>query len=356
LNINENPKKHGGNMKLMAKALFLVFVCVALLATPAMANDKPGKGITLKPARATWNTGFFQEALVRRGLEELGYNVEKVKNLANPIFYKSVTLGDLDYWTNGWFPMHNAQLPDDFDEKAEKIGYVAKAGGLQGYLVSKKAVEEFNIKSLEDFKRPEVKKAFDKNGDGKADLTACPPGWGCEKVIAHHMSVYNLDDHINPVKASYEAGMASALGSYKNGEPVFFYTWTPNWTVFKFQPDKDVMWINVPEIMPDEAQATAVERMTVSGVKGAVSDPVKLGFVVSDIRVVANKEMLAKNPAVKKFFELFTLPLLDINAQNTKMNEGQKSQRYIEQHADEWIADNQDKWNEWLAEARKAAK
>ena len=81
------------------------------------------------------------------------------------------------------------------------------------------------------------------------------------------MKVYDLADHINPVKASYEAGMASTLGSYKNGEPVFFYTWTPNWTVFKFQPGKDVMWINVPEIIPDEAQKAAVDRMTVSGVK-----------------------------------------------------------------------------------------
>ncbi|NIQ98295.1 MAG: proline/glycine betaine ABC transporter substrate-binding protein ProX, partial [Desulfuromonadales bacterium] len=46
-----------------------------------------------------------------------------------------------------------------------------KAGGLQGYLVSKREVEKFNIKSLDDFKRPEVKAAFDANGDGKADLT-----------------------------------------------------------------------------------------------------------------------------------------------------------------------------------------
>jgi len=369
-------------MKTITKVLLLVFVCMTLVAVaifvmdndkpvsekpitvidkpvsekPITVTDKPGKGITLKPARATWNTGFFQEALVRRGLEELGYNVEKVKDLANPIFYKSVTLGDLDYWTNGWFPMHNAQLPDDFDEKAVRVGCIAKAGGMGGYLVSKRDVDKFNIKSLDDFKRDEVKKAFDKNGDGKADLTACPPGWGCEKVIAHHLKAYDLENDINPVKASYEAGMASALGSYKNGEPVFFYTWTPNWTVYKFLPGKDVMWINVPEINPSDAQKGSEDRMTVSGVVGAVSDPVKLGFVASDIRIVANKEMLAKNPAVKKFFEVFTLPLLDINAQNTKMNEGQKSQRYIEKHVDEWIAKNQDKWNGWLAEARKAAK
>jgi len=344
-------------MQTLSRMLITLFVCLTIAAMPALADEmKPGKGVTAKPARATWNTGFFQEALVRRGLKELGYTVKTPKDLANPIFYKSVALGDLDYWTNGWFPMHNAQLPKGFYDDADEYGYVVKAGGLQGYLVSKRDVEKFNIKSLDDFKRDEVKKAFDTNGDGKADLTACPPGWGCEQVIAHHMKVYGLEDDINPVKAAYEAGMASAIGTYKSGGPIFFYTWTPNWTVYKLKPGKDVMWINVPEIMPTEAQKSAVDRMTVSGVKGAVTDPIKLGFVVSDIRIVANKKFVEKNPAAKKFFEVFTLPLADINEQNTLMNEGQKSQKDIEKHVDAWIAKNKDKWNGWLAEARKAAK
>lgn len=329
---------------------------VTLMASNGMAAEQPGKGTTLQPARATWNTGFFQEALVRKGLEELGYKVKKPKDLQNPLFYKSVTLGDVDYWTNGWFPMHNAQLPKNFDEKAEKVGYVIKAGGLQGYLVSHKDVEALKIKSLADFKRDEVKKAFDKNGDGKADLTACPPGWACEGVISHHLKAYDLESHINPVKASYEAGMASALAAFKNGEPIFFYTWTPNWTVHKLKPGKDVTWINVPEINPNDAQKTAVDRMTVADVEGAVSNPVKLGFVVSDIRIVANKKFMAKHPAAKKFFEVVSIPLSDINAQNTRMNEGEKSPKDIARHVDEWIAANTDKWNGWLNEARAAAK
>ena len=339
---------------LLGAALAAVTLTFGQTATADEAM--PGKGVTLQPARATWNTGFFQEALVRRGLEELGYTVKKPKDLANPIFYKSVALGDVDYWTNGWFPNHDSQLPKDFYSKAGNYGYVVKAGGLQGYLVSKKEVEKYNIKSLDDFKRDEVKKAFDSNGDGKADLTACPPGWGCENVIAHHMKVYGLEDYINPVKASYEAGMAAALAGYKNGEPVFFYTWAPNWTIFKLKPGKDVMWINVPEIMPKETQKSAVERMTVSGIEGAVSDPVKLGFVVSDIQIVANKKFIEANPAAQKFFELFTLPLNDINEQNTRMNEGQKSQKDIEGHASEWIAKNKAQWDGWLKEARAAAK
>ena len=339
------------NILMIAGAISLV-----LAVSPASAvNMKPGKGVTVRPARATWNTGFFQEALVRRGLEELGYTVKKPKDLQNPIFYKSVALGDVDYWTNGWFPNHNSQLPKGFYDKADKYGFVVKAGGLQGYLVSKKEVDKYHIVSLDDFKRPEVIKAFDSNGDGKAELTACPPGWGCENVISWHMKVYGLKDYINPVKASYEAGMASALGSFKSGEPIFFYTWAPNWTIFKLKPGRDVMWINVPEIIPKESQKAAVDRMTVSGIEGAVTDPIKLGFVVSDIRIVANKKFIKKNPAAKKFFELFTLPLNDINAQNTLMNEGQKSQKDIERHATDWIAKNKAKWDGWIAAARKAA-
>ncbi|MBT8361083.1 MAG: glycine betaine/L-proline ABC transporter substrate-binding protein ProX [Desulfobacterales bacterium] len=343
----------------MLKKIVVGISLTAIIFTGAVLaqadGHKPGAGVKVKPARATWNTGFFQEALVRRGLGELGYDVNKPKDLQNPIFYKTVSLGDVDYWTNGWFPNHDGQLPKGFYDKAEKVGYVVKAGGLQGYLVSKKHVEEFNIKSLDDFKRDEVKKAFDKNNDGKADLTACPPGWGCEQVIAHHMKVYDLDDHINPVKAAYEAGMASTLAEFKDGEPAFFYTWAPNWTIFKLKPGTDVMWINVPEIMPKESQMAGKDRMEVGGIEGAVSDPVKLGFVVSDIQVVANKKFTAENPAARKFFEIFNLPLSTINEQNTKMNEGEKSQKDIERHVDEWIAKNQDTWNSWLEEARKAA-
>ena len=329
---------------------------VTIIAATACSKDEvPGKGVTVRPARATWNTGFFQEAVVRKGLEALGYEVDKPKDLQNPIFYQSVALGDVDYWTNGWFPNHDSQLPKNFYDTADKVGYIVKAGGLQGYLVSKAEVDKFGITSLDDFKREEVKKAFDANDDGKADLTACPAGWGCENVITHHMKVYDLEAHINPVKAAYEAGMAAALARYNAGGPIFFYTWAPNWTIFKLKPGKDVMWINVPEIIPKESQKNAVERMTASGVEGAVSDPIKLGFVVSDIRIVANKKFLEKNPAARTFFELITIPLNDINAQNMRMNAGEKSQKEIEAHADEWIEAHKTQWDGWIEQALKAA-
>lgn len=345
-------------LKTLSWILIAVFLFTGLTATAAFSADMqmPGKDKVVKPARATWTTGFFLEALYSRALEYLGYIVEDPKKLANPIFYQSLANGDVDFWANGWFPLHNAQLPRNFDEKGKIAGTVVKAGAIQGYLVSKKEVEKFNIKSLDDFKRDEVKKAFDANDDGKADLVACPPGWGCEKVITHHLDVYGLEDHINPIKASYSASMADAIARYESGEPVFFYTWTPNWTVNRLVPDKDVMWINVPSIIPTEGQKGFEDAMVQSGIKGAVTDTVKMGFPANDINVVANKKFLKENPAAAKLFEIMSVPFKDITEQNDKMFAGENSEKDVERHVTEWIEANEDTWEGWMKMARKAAK
>lgn len=337
------------------KALCLAALLAALLITSTQAsNTEPGKGVKVTPGRATWTTGFFQEALYRRALEELGYEVSKPRDLSNPVFYQALCQGDVEYWANGWFPNHDAQIPENFDQHAKIAGYVVKAGGLQGYLVSKKAVEQFNITSLDDFKQPDVKEAFDANGDGKADLVACPPGWGCEKLITHHLKVYDLNDHINPIKAAYSAGIADAVGRYENGKPVLFYTWTPNWTISRFKPGEDVMWINVPEIIPFTTQQGKEDLLVASGLQGAVTDPIQLGFTKNDIAVVANKDFLGENPAAAKLFQVMSLSLEDIAAQNLRMFKGEDSQRDIERHVDEWIIDNQATWKGWLEEARQS--
>jgi glycine betaine/proline transport system substrate-binding protein len=84
-----------------------------------------------------------------------------------------------------------------------------------------------------------------------------------------------------------------------------------------------------PKIIPKESQKPAEDRMTVSGIEGAVSDPVKLGFVVSDIRIVANKKFIEANPAAKSSSSSVhpAVAWIDINEQNTRMNEGEKSAR-----------------------------
>jgi len=327
---------------------------LALTAGSAMAQDMPGEGVTVSMARATWDTGWFQAEIYSQLLQELGYEVGEPTTLDNPPFYQAVALGDVDLWVNGWFPLHNT-YEDTFSEGAEKIGYVARGGALQGYLVDKASVEEFDIKSLEDFKRDDVKAAFDRNGDGKADLVACPPGWGCELVIEHHLDAYELRDDVNSIKAGYSASMADAIAANEQGDPILFYTWTPNWTVGTLAPGEDVEWIEVPFSSLPEDQADLQDATTVEDVTGCVADPCNLGFPANDIRPVANSEFLQANPAAATLLADVSIPLGDIFAQNKKMFDGEDSPDDIQRHATEWIEQNRDSVDAWLQAAREAA-
>lgn len=337
--------------------LFAVALSASVaMAIPAVshAEDGPGTGTTVKMGQATWDTGWFTAQIYKQLLEKLGYTVEGPTTLDNPPFYQAVAQGDLDLWVNGWFPLHNS-YESTYSQGAELVGYVAKGGALEGYLVDKASVEKFGIKTLDDFKRDDVKKAFDRDGDGKADLVACPPGWGCEITIEHHLDAYDLRDDVNPIKASYSASMADAVAAHQQGKPILFYTWTPNWTVDTLKPGEDVMWIEVPKVDLPEAQKDLEDAATLAGVAGCVEDPCRLGFPANDIRPVVNSAFLKDNPAAKALLEEASVPIDDIFAQNAKMNAGEGSAEDVARQAGEWIEAHGDLVNGWLEKARAAA-
>ncbi len=325
--------------------LTLGLAAAAMLSGSALAQDMPGEGKTIRMAQATWDTGWFQAEIYRQAFQKLGYTVGQPSTLDNPPFYQAVAQGDIHVWVNGWFPLHDTYA-ETFEQGAERVGYVAQGGALQGYLIDKKTADEHGITNIADFKKPEIKALFDSNGDGKAEMVACPPGWGCETVIEEHLNKWELNDHIQPIKAAYSASMADAVGKYQNGEPILFYTWTPNWTVGVLKPGQDVVWIEAPE---------ATETQTVAGLEGCVADPCRMGWDANDIRPVANSAFLEENPAVRVLLENMSIPLGDIFEQNAKMQNGEDKQADIERHAGEWIAANQATFDGWIQAAMDAA-
>jgi glycine betaine/proline transport system substrate-binding protein len=92
--------------------------------------------------------------------------------------------------------------------------------------------------------------------------------------------------------------------------------------------------------------------MVADSLKGAVTSPIRLGYAINDIRIAANDEFLNNNPAAKRFFKVMRIPLQDIARQNEKMYEGEDGQVAIERHAQEWIDNNRDFWEQCLEKAR----
>lgn len=316
-------------VKTLKSIIYLsLFVLVA-----CSAQDKE-----VKMAKANWDTGYFQAEIYKTAIEELGYKVTEPKAIKPSVFYVAAAQGDLDLWVNGWFGTHDTYMAET-KGKVQKVGYVMKKGGLQGYLVDKKTADRLNIKSVLDIKKHA--KQFDANNDGKADMVACPPGWGCEKQITKHFAELKLGEFINPIQAEYSASMADALARYKNGKSVLFYTWTPNWTVGAFKLGKDVVWIEVP-----------YSKTKVTEVTNATKPSINLGFGADDIRPAANVAFLKKNPKIQKLLEVASIPLSDIAAQNMLMNKGEKSERQVQGHAKAWIEKNQKTFDSWIAAAK----
>ncbi|MBT8367595.1 MAG: glycine betaine/L-proline ABC transporter substrate-binding protein ProX, partial [Deltaproteobacteria bacterium] len=320
---------------------------------PSRVEKRPVIEKTVSMARATWDTGWFQTEILKKLLEELGYVVKEPQTMDNLEFYLSAAGGEMDLWANGWFPSHNAFLEDDrVREKVEAVGFEVQAGALQGYLVDKKTADALGIKNLGDLRDPKIARVFDRNGNGKADLVGCNVGWGCELVVEHHLDAYDLRTTVEHIQGDYAPMMDETIVRYQQGEPILFYTWTPNWTVGTLVPGKDVVWIEVPFASLPKEKKTLESHTTIKGVPGCLNDPCAMGFPPNDIRVVANKQFLENYLDVRRLLELVKIPLKDISRQNAKMLDGEDDDEDIRRHALEWIAANREKIDLWLKAAR----
>ena len=317
-----------------------------LVSTSTFAADLPGKGITVQPVQSTISEESFQTLLVSRALEKLGYTVNTPSEVDYNVGYTSIASGDATFTAVNWQPLHDDMYAAAGGDKKFYREGTFVTGAAQGYLIDKKTADQYKITHLDQLKDPALAKIFDSNGDGKADLTGCNPGWGCEAVIEHHLSAYGLRATVTHNQGSYAALMADTITRYKAGKPVLYYTWTPYWVSNELKPGTDVVWLQVPfSSLPGEQK----------GLNTQLPNGKNYGFVVNNQHIVANQAWAKANPAAAKLFAVMHLPVADINAQNHLMSQGQNKPADIERHVNGWIKAHQATFDGWLAQARAAA-
>ena len=331
----------------MRKTALIAAAFTTLAVTQVSAADLPGKGITVKPVQSTISEETFQTLLVSRALEKLGYTVDKPSEVDYNVGYTTIAAGDATFTAVNWKPLHDDMYnAAGGDEKFYRKGeYVS--GAAQGYLIDKKTAEKYHITNIAQLKDPKLAKLFDTNNDGKADLTGCTPGWGCEAVINHQIQAYGLSDTVEHNQGNYSAMIADTIARYKQGKPILYYTWTPYWVSDVLKPGKDVVWLQVPfSSLPGKQK----------GIDTKLANGANYGFPVNSMHIVANKAWAEKNPAAATLFAEMKLPLADINAQNSFMHSGQSSEEDINRHVDGWIKAHQAQFDKWVNDALAAAK
>lgn len=331
---------------LIARGL-LALGFIAMGAAAQAANDLPGQGVTVRPLKSSLAEEAFQTLLVMRALEKLGYTVEPMKDLEPATEHLAIANGDATFMANHWSLLHaDFYKNSGGDAKLSRTG-VYSDGAVQGYLIDRKTAEQYNITNIAQLKDPAIARLFDADGDGKADLTGCNPGWGCELAIENHLTAYQLRDTVTHKQGSYAALMADTIARFKQDKPVLYYTWTPYWVSGVLRPGQEVVWLQVPHTALPAGQ---------TGVDTQLPNGRNYGFIPNHQRIVANKQFTDANPAAAKLFEVMQLPVGDINAQNLAMRDGQNTQADLARHADGWIRAHQATFDGWIAQALAAAK
>ncbi len=327
-------------------ATLFAAMALSLSAFVSASTDKPGEGVEITPIFPSIDAEHFRGEIVNIGLRELGYEVNPFKETEYATMFIALSYGDADFTVHMWDTLH-----DTFYQKSGGDSTMVKVGTIipdvtQGYLIDKKTADKYGITSIEDLKKPEIAKLFDSNGDGKADLTGCNPGWGCELVIEHHIKAYGLGKTVTHNQGSYFALMADTIARYQKGEPILYYTWSPQWVSGVLVPGKDVEYLSVP--FTDLPGGKNDVNTTVDGKN--------LGFAVDQVRAVMNKKFAEENPVAATFIGSVHITAVEESMQNLKMERGEKSAADVKRHAAEWVAAHRATFDGWLAKARAAAK
>jgi glycine betaine/proline transport system substrate-binding protein len=345
----------------------------AMEAAAAEAYMIPGAGVSVTQARATWTTGYMQAAIYNQLLEELGYEVSEPADneLANDIFYVALAEREVDFWVNGWIPNHlnfwNDELSDGslIEDRIELVGTSLAAAGLEGFLTNKAIAEEYGIQTLGQINDdPELVALYDAAditpGDGVIQVGSCPDSWNCAKIAAQTFE-FNGWDNLEAVHAGYEAMFANAVANLEDGEPFIAYSWSPSGYLTQLIPGDNAIWLSVgtAENVLDGSTVDGFDFDHLPpaqlGPEFCTGDPCFTGWPAADIRVVANSEFLAANPAARSLFESVKISVVDVALQNVRYDGGENTTDDVNGHAAEWIETNRAQVDEWLTAARDAA-
>lgn len=318
----------------------LVMACLmSLVSSNALAAK-------VKPFQSPIAEESFQTILVNRALAALGHDVESINEVDYAVAYQSISQANQDdtirFMAVNWAPLHENMFKKAGGDQVfyRKGQYVE--GCAQGYLIDKKTAEKYNIRYINDLKKPEIAKLFDNDGDGKANLAGCTPGWGCEAVIEHQLDAFQLRDTIEHDQGQYAAIISQTIGQFERDEPVLYYTWTPYWVSGILKPGRDVVWLEVTH------SAHPVTKDT------SLSNGKNYGFNVNSMRIVANASVEKQHPDVAKLFEVMSVSVNDVSAQNSLVRDGQNSLEDINRHVDLWIKAHQSQFDGWVQKAQAA--
>ncbi|NBA94112.1 ABC transporter substrate-binding protein [Pseudomonas sp. R5(2019)] len=222
----------------MTKTLLTLMVSFGLLAS-AGASQAAGwceSGKPVKFAGLNWESGMLLTDVMQFVLKN-GYGCETDSLPGNSITMENALgTNDIQVFAEEWVGRSEVW------KKAEAAGKVVGVGSpvvgaVEGWYVPRYVIEGDAKRKLEA-KAPNLKAIADlgqyaqvfkdQEEPSKGRFYNCPAGWTCELDNSEMLKSYGLDStYTNFRPGTGPALDAAVLSSYKRGEPILFYYWSP---------------------------------------------------------------------------------------------------------------------------------
>lgn len=293
----------GKNLKGIGLVVLLGLVLLLAACGDDTNEDALVDGDKIELAYVTWDTEVASTHVVGAVLEDLGYDTS-LTTLDNAIMWESIASGEADAMVSAWLPVTHGPQLEEFEDDIDRLG-VNLEGGKIGYVVP----SYMDVDSVEDL-----------TTEADQTVVGIEPGSGTVAASIEVAETYpNLEDW--EVQTSSSGAMTTELGeAIANEEEIVVTGWTPHWKFQKY----DLKFLEEPK-----------------GIIGADED----------IETFARLGLKEDDPIAYSVLENFKWELDDIENVMLEIQEGATP----EEAARNWIDENQDKVDEWTAEAKEIA-
>ncbi|MBI4337415.1 MAG: hypothetical protein HY683_06270 [Chloroflexi bacterium] len=260
---------------LLVAVVGAAFIAAACGSGEKAAPEAPKPTIKLVDLQSEqmWIENAVAKIIIENGY---GYPVESVV-MTTPVSQVALARGDVDVMMDTW-PQYYLEwyTTETAAGNVVDLGMIYE-GPPQPFIIPRVVAERYNIKTIEDMKRPEVVALFkDLEDPTKGAFINCIIGWQCAEINRAKLEGYGLDKYYNAVSPGSSGAMMAALaGPMKTGKPVFGYYWSPtsllgsyDWYYLEEPPWTEQCWAEVSKgqfdrtYRPKQACAYSAEPIT----------------------------------------------------------------------------------------------
>lgn len=252
-------------------------------------------------AYVAWDSELAATNVVGTVLEDLGYDVS-LTSLDNAVMWQAVANGESDAMVSAWLPLTHGDLYEEYEDSLDHAGT-----NLEGAKIGLVVPSYMDVDSIDGLTE-----------EAGQTITGIEAGAGVVQAAERAVEEYdNLSDW--NVQTSSSGAMTTELGSAIDDQDEIVVTgWTPHW---KFQ-EYDLKYLDDPQGTFGEAET--IETFTRQG-------------------------LADEAPAAYSVLSNFYWEVDDMESVMLDIQQGTPE----EQAAQNWIDENQEKVDEWTAEAEE---